>query len=42
MPRASPPEFAGEEEVRLKQAVQENLDDLDGGSVSSAHVDDIA
>ena len=31
-----------EEEVRLKQAVQENLDDLDGGSVSSVHVDDIA
>ena len=31
-----------EEEVRLKEAMQENLDDLDGGSVSSVSVDDIA
>ena len=31
-----------EEEVRLKKAMQENLDDLDGGSVSTASVDDIA
>jgi hypothetical protein len=31
-----------EEEVRLKEAMQENLDDLDGGSVSTASVDDIA
>ncbi len=31
-----------EEEVRLKQAMQESLDDLDGGSVGSVGVDDIA
>ena len=30
-----------EEEVRLKEAMKENLDDLDGGSVSSMHVDGI-
>jgi len=31
-----------EEEVRLKEAMQENLDDLDGGSVSTVSVDDTA
>ena len=31
-----------EEEVRLKEAMQKNLDDLDGGSASSVSVDDIA
>ena len=31
-----------EEVVRLKEAMQENLDDLDGGSASSVSVDDIA